>query len=190
MIAQGASSDGIGLLSREEARSLTDRVLAFAATVDQARVNISSEWTGNTRFADASITTSGGVTNTSVTVTVTIGRRRASASTNVLDDASLRRTVELAATLAKLSPEDVELMPELAAQTFASVNAFVERTASLDPEVRSGAVNRAIEAAATAGKPAAGCSRPGFSRRMRARWRWPQAAVSSPTTARPTPTSR
>ncbi len=162
MIAQGASSDAIGLLSREEARGLADRVLAFAAAVDQARVNISSEWTGNTRFADASITTSGGVTNTSVAVTVTIGRRRASASTNVLDDASIRRTVELAATLAKLSPEDAELMPELGAQTYASVNAFVERTASLDPEVRSGAVNRAIEAADAAGKPAGRMFTAGF----------------------------
>ena len=51
-------------------------------------MNITSEWTGNTRFADASITTSGGTTDTS-SVTATIGRRRASASTNVLDDASL-----------------------------------------------------------------------------------------------------
>ena len=125
-------------------------------------MNISSEWGGNTRFADASITTSGGVTNTSVTVTVTIGRRRASASTNVLDDASLKRTVELAATLAKLSPEDPELMPELGPQTYGTVNAFVQRTASLDPEVRSGAVSRAVEAAAAAGKPAGQMFTAGF----------------------------
>ncbi len=93
-------------------------MLSFA-TADQTRVNITSEWSGNTRFADASITTSGGITDTSVTVTVTIGKRRASASTNVLDDASLKRTVELAATLARLSPEDPELMPELGPQTYA-----------------------------------------------------------------------
>jgi predicted Zn-dependent protease len=143
-----------GLLTREQAKAVADRVLSFATAVDQTRVNISSEWGGNTRFADGSITTSGGVTNTSVTVTVTIGRRRASATTNVLDDASLKRTIDLASTLAKLSPEDVELMPELAPQTYGTVNAFVQRTANLDPEVRSGAVSRAIEAAAAAGKPA------------------------------------
>ena len=105
-----SATGGSGLLSREQARSLADRVLSFATVstgVDQARVNISSEWSGNTRFADGSITTSGGVTNTSVTVTVTLGKRRASASTNVLEDGSLKRTVELAATLARLSPEDV-----------------------------------------------------------------------------------
>ncbi len=166
MILQAASpTGGPGLLSREQARSLADRVLSFATSstgVDQARVNISSEWGGNTRFADASITTSGGVTNTSVTVTVTIGRRRASASTNVLEDGSLKRTVELAATLARLSPEDVELMPELGPQTYGTVDAFVQRTANLDPEVRSGAVSRAIEAAAAAGKPAGQLFTAGF----------------------------
>ena len=148
------AAEGPGLLSRDQAKSLTDRALSFAKGVDQARVNVTNEWSGNTRFADASITTSGGITNTTLTVTVTIGKRRASSSTNVLDDASLKRTVELAATLAKLSPEDPELMPELGPQSYGAVNAYSQRTATLDPEVRSGAVGRAIEAAAAAGKPA------------------------------------
>jgi predicted Zn-dependent protease len=156
------SADAQGLLSREQARNLADRVLAFATGVDQARVNISSEWDGNTRFADATISTSGGVTNTSVSVAVTVGRRRASASTNVLDDASLKRTVEVAATLARLSPEDPELMPELGAQTLPTVGAFVQRTANLDPEIRSGAISRAIEAANAAGKAAGGVFTAGF----------------------------
>jgi predicted Zn-dependent protease len=148
------AAEGPALLSRDQAKSLTDRALSFATGVDQARVNVTNEWSGNTRFADASITTSGGITNTTLTVTVTIGKRRASSSTNVLDDASLKRTVELAATLAKLSPEDPELMPELGPQSYGAVNAYSQRTATLDPEVRSGAVGRAIEAATAAGKPA------------------------------------
>ena len=141
------------LLSRDAAQALAKRVLSFS-TGDETRVVIANEWTGNTRFAESSITTSGGVTNTVVTVTVTLGRRRASATTNVLDDASLKRTVETAATLARLSPEDPELMPELGPQTYSAVNAFVERTADLDPEVRNAAVKRAVEAATAAGKPA------------------------------------
>jgi predicted Zn-dependent protease len=117
-------------------------------------VIIVSSWSGNTRFADASITTSGSATNVSVTITATIGRRRASASTNVVDDASLQRTVALAAQLARLSPEDPELMPELGPQMYAEVNAFVGRTADLDPETRAAAVRSAVDAAATAGRPA------------------------------------
>ena len=147
--SEGSSS----LLSREQAKALAERVLSFS-TADETRVNITSEWSGNTRFADANITTSGGVTDTTVTVTVTIGKRRASASSNVLDDASLKRTVELAARLARLSPEDPELMSELGPQTYSSVNAFIERTADLNAEERSSAVKRAVDAATAAGKAA------------------------------------
>jgi predicted Zn-dependent protease len=132
-------------MTREEARVLADRVLALSKGVDQARVNITSTWGGNTRFADASITTSGGVTDVMVDVTVTVGRRRASASTNVLDDASLRRTVDLAAQLARLSPDDPELMPELGPQKHAMVNAYIEDTANLTPAARAGAVRRTID---------------------------------------------
>src|SRR5688572_21118429 len=146
----GASSP---LLSREQARAITDRVLKLS-TAEQTRVTIANVWSGNTRFADASITTSGGVTDTTVTVTVAIGKRQASSSTNVLDDASLKRTVDLAIRLARLSPEDPELMPELGPQTYATPNAFVESTADLDPEARASAIRRTITAATAAGKPA------------------------------------
>lgn len=149
-----APDGGSSLLTREQAQALADRVLSFSTAADETRVNISSEWSGNTRFADGTITTSGGATDTTVTVTVTVGRRRASASTNVLEDVSLKRTVDLAARLARLSPEDPELMPELGAQTYAVVNAFIERTADLNPEERSSAVKRAVEAATAAGKAA------------------------------------
>jgi predicted Zn-dependent protease len=133
-------------MTRDEAKALADRILGFG-NADQMRVNITSRWGGNTRFADASITTSGGVTDVSVTVTVTVGRKRAAATTNVLDDVSLRRTVELAAQLARLSPDDPELMPELGPQSYAAVNAYIEDTANLNPVARAGAVQRAIEAA-------------------------------------------
>src|SRR5258705_11679045 len=102
-------------LSEEQAKALALRVLSFAKA-EETRVNINSGWSGNTRFAGNEITTSGGSTNTSVTVTSTIGKRHASASTNILDDESLKRVVEQAERLAKLSPEDPETMPELGPQ--------------------------------------------------------------------------
>jgi predicted Zn-dependent protease len=141
------------LLTREQAKTLADRVLAMS-TADQTRVVIVSAWSGNTRFADGSITTSGGVTDTTVTVTVAIGKRQASSTTNVVDEASLKRTVDLAIRLARLSPEDPELLPELGPQTYQAVNAFVEGTADLDPEARASAVRRTMTAATAAGKAA------------------------------------
>ena len=135
----------MAILSRDEARALTARILSFA-TAEQTRVTVGSGWSGNTRFAASEITTAGGITDTAVTITSTIGRRRASASTNILDDASLKRTVELSERLARLAPEDPELMPELNPQQYAQVSAFVERTADLSPEARAHAAQTVIDA--------------------------------------------
>lgn len=139
------------ILTRDAAKALADRILAMGKG-DEMRVNINSGWSGNTRFAGNEITTSGGITDTTVTVISTIGRRRASASTNVLDDASLRRTVDLAERLARLSPEDPELMPELEPQQHASVPAYIERTAALGPEARAAAVRQVLQRVSEAGK--------------------------------------
>jgi len=140
----------MAILSRDQARALTARVLGFA-TAEQTRVTVGSGWSGNTRFAASEITTAGGVTDTDITITSTIGRRRASASTNVLDDASLKRAVELSERLARLAPEDPELMPELEPQQHATVDAFVERTADLGPEARVLAAQQAKEKKAESG---------------------------------------
>ena len=138
-------------LSRERAQTLAQRVLSFAKA-DETRVNISSGWSGNTRFAGNEITTSGGTTNTTITVTSTIGLRHASASTNILDDESLKRTVYLAERLAKLSPEDPESMPELGPQTYTPVNGYFEKTADLTPELRAAAAKKIIDVAEQTGK--------------------------------------
>jgi predicted Zn-dependent protease len=152
MSAQRTGSPVSVLLSRDEAKALADRVLRLSAA-DQTRVHIASEWRGHTRFADAGITTSGGTSDTEITVTAIVGRRRAAATTNVLDDEALKRTVDLAGRLARLSPEDPELMPELGPQTYTAVDAFIDRTAQLDGNVRAAAVRRTVDAALQTGKP-------------------------------------
>ena len=134
------------LLSREDAQALVRRALSFSKA-DAARVNVASAWSGNTRFAGGEITTAGGTTDTTVTITSWIGRRRASVSTNVLDDAALQRAVDMSERLARLAPEDPEAMPELDAQQYASVNGYVTATADLGPEARALAVSRALEGA-------------------------------------------
>ena len=78
----------VEFLSEEQAKALAQRILSFAKA-DETRVNINSGWSGNTRFAGNEITTSGGTTNTTITVTSTVGKKHASSSTNILDDDSL-----------------------------------------------------------------------------------------------------
>jgi predicted Zn-dependent protease len=156
-----ATSAPASLLDRDQAKALADRVLAMGKA-DEMRVNVSSDWGGNTRFAVGEITTSGEVTDASVTITSTIGKRRASATTNVLEDASLRRTVDLAERLARLAPDDPELMPELGPQTYSPVSGYIERTADLGPESRAAATRRVIDGAAQAGRAAGNVSVAGF----------------------------
>ncbi len=132
--------------TREEMEKLARRILAFS-TADEARVVIRSGWTGQTRFAGSEITTSGSSEDTTVTITSTVGKRRASATTNVMDDAALKRAVDTAERLAKLSPEDPELMPELGPRQYAAVQAYDARTAELDAEQRAAAVTRLVDAA-------------------------------------------
>ena len=133
-------------LSRDEAKALTDRILSFSKA-DETRINIRSAWSGNTRYAGGQVTTSGDVANTTVTIASTFGKKRASATTNVLDDESLRRAVDLSARLAKLSPDDPEIMPELGPQQYLDIQNFFDTTANLSPEQRAAAAKKSIETA-------------------------------------------
>jgi predicted Zn-dependent protease len=126
-------------LSRDDARSLAQRVLGFSRA-EQARVSINSDETGNTRFAANQVSTSGDVTDTTVTVTTAFGRRVASSTTNALDDASLRAAVQTSERLAPLSPEDPEYLGELGAMPVPERDAVVASTAALSPEARARAV--------------------------------------------------
>lgn len=148
-----ATAAAENLLSAEQAKALGDRILGMAKA-DKTRITIDSGWSGNTRFAGGEITTSGESTDATITVVSTIGKRRASASTNILEDASLRRIVDLSERLAKLSPEDPEIMPDLTAQTYAPVRGFVDATANLGGDARAVAAKRVIERAAETGKSA------------------------------------
>ena len=148
-------------LSRDEAKALSDRALAMAKA-EETRVTIATSWAGNSRFAGNQITTNGATIDTVVTITSTFGRKRASATTNVVDDASLARTVAFAESLARLSPDDPELMPELGPQQYANVNSYFDATANLGSEPRATAVKRAIDAAEATGRSAGNVFVAGF----------------------------
>jgi len=70
-----SSTAAENLLSAEQAKALANKVLGMAKA-DETRVIIDSGWSGNTRFAGGEITTSGETTDSSVTITSTIGDPR------------------------------------------------------------------------------------------------------------------
>jgi predicted Zn-dependent protease len=142
-------------LSKDEAQALTKRTLAFSKA-DEVRVTISNSSRGNTRFAVNQVSTGGDDSDTVVTVLSVFGKRAASATTNKLDDASLKGVVELSERLAHLSPEDPELMPELGPQNYLNVDGWVDSTANLDAAGRAAAVRRVTQPSLQAGLVATG----------------------------------
>ncbi|MEO7216740.1 MAG: TldD/PmbA family protein [Gemmatimonadaceae bacterium] len=138
------------LMSREEMQTLAKRVLAMSSA-DETRVNITNSTNGNTRFAAGDITTSGDVDDTQIAITSTVDGRRASSTTNLLDEASLERAVEMAERLAKLSPKDPELVPELGPQQYQNVSASNSDVSNLNATARSHAVEQLISAARAPG---------------------------------------
>jgi predicted Zn-dependent protease len=126
-------------LSESEARDLTRRVLALSGA-DQCRVNLSSNLDGNTRFAQNQMSTTGDVTNATLTVTSAFGARVASSTTNRFDEDSLREVVETSERLARLAPEDPEYLGEMGSQRYPEVSSFYDSTADLEPAERARAI--------------------------------------------------
>jgi predicted Zn-dependent protease len=131
-------------ISRDEAEALARRVLSFS-TADDARVSISSQTRGNTRFARNQVSTSGDSYDAVLNVTSAFGKRVASATTNRFGDESLRAVVQTSERLAHLVPEDPEYLGELGPQQYPQGRAFYESTAALTPEQRAAAVRAVTE---------------------------------------------
>jgi len=102
----------------------------------------------NTRFARNEITSNGDVEETRLGVTVAFGKRHATATTNQVDDRSIRAAVTRASEMARLAPEDPEWMPPLPAQTYRDVpSAHDPSTAALGAGGRAAAIAQAVAAA-------------------------------------------
>lgn len=127
------------LLDEKESKALTDKILSFVKA-DDASASVSSDQLSHLRFANNSFLTSGKRIGRSANVTVWIGGRRGSSSTNDLDDASLKEMVEQAEKIARLSPVDREYMPTLGRQEYKPTPGYVAATADLALETRAKAI--------------------------------------------------
>ncbi|MHB1329617.1 MAG: PmbA/TldA family metallopeptidase, partial [Gemmatimonadales bacterium] len=145
-----ASQDQPRVMTRAEAEALAKRVLAFA-TATETRVSIVNAVRGNTRFAVNQVSTAGDNADTTIVVRSVVGQKVGSATTNRVDDAGLKAVVESSERLAKLSPDDVELMPELGPQQYRDGLGWSDRTAALDPASRAAGVRLITEQAKAAG---------------------------------------
>jgi predicted Zn-dependent protease len=133
------------LLTEKEARAICEKLLSYVKA-DDATVGVNSENYGHLRFASNAFTTSGARENVSVGVTVWIDKKRGAASTNEIDDDSLKATVALAEQLARISPVDREYMPTLGQQAYRPVNGFAEATSNISVTSRAKTINDVITA--------------------------------------------
>ena len=131
------------MLTEAQARELTQRILGYVKA-DDAAVNVTSENFSHLRFAANSFTTSGARENTTVGVNVWIDKKRGAATTNEIDDASLRAAVAQAETLARISPVDREYLPTLGAQKYQPINAYAEATSNISLRDRARTINDVI----------------------------------------------
>jgi predicted Zn-dependent protease len=150
--AQAASRKG---LSRDEMKALTDRILGFAKA-DQTRVSVRSGVSGFTRTAMNRITTAGSTTDVSVRITSAVGKRVASVETNRLDERSLEQAVRDSETLARLSPENPEYLPEPSPHPYVEVNGYYPSTGDLTTEDRARAASLVLQRSKSADTVAAG----------------------------------
>ena len=118
------------LLTEAEAKALTDKILSYV-TAGDASAGVGSDKLSHLRFAGNNFLTSGTRLGRTANVTVWIEGKRGSASTNDIDDASLKAMVEQAEKIARNAPVDREYMPTLGKQSYKPTTGFVESTANL-----------------------------------------------------------
>ena len=143
------------LLTEPQARAITDKLLSHIKA-DDAVVSVTSENYSHQRFAANNFTTSGARENTTINVVVWIDKKRGSASTNELDEESLKSVVAQAEQLARISPVDREYLPTLGQQTYKEVNGYAEATSNISLATRAKTISDVIAACEKAGVVGAG----------------------------------
>jgi len=118
------------LFTEAEVKELTSKILSMTKA-DDASANVGSNRQAHLRFAGNNVLTSGMRETRNANVTVWFGGKRGSASTNDLDDASLKAMVAEAEKIAQNARPDREYMPTLGKQTYKPVNAYIQATANL-----------------------------------------------------------
>lgn len=135
------------MLSQQEAKNLIDKVIGYSK-LPQCEADLN--WTEDAfiRFANNGITTSGYRITEQVSISsVTEDKREGNAVVTELTDEALRRGVELAEQLARISPPNPEDMPALGPQKYLVLNNFDSFTGSARGDVMIPHVKAVIESA-------------------------------------------
>lgn len=131
------------MITEETAKKLLTKVLAFSKA-DECECNLDGRTAGNIRYARNTVSTAGEESDVVLAVQSTFGKRMGVATINEFDDASLEKVVRRSEELARLAPENEELMPVFGKQAYLKTPTYVEATAKVTPEVRANAADASI----------------------------------------------
>lgn len=133
----------MGLLSETEAKAILEKVMTFSQA-DECEANLEGNEAGNLRYARNTVTTSGRVSDMTLVVQSSFGKRSGTATINEFDDDSLKKVVRRSEELARLAPENPEFVSNLGPQKYKTSPAYVEATARISPEYRAQAAGASI----------------------------------------------
>jgi predicted Zn-dependent protease len=136
-------------LTELRAHDIVERLQKFS-TADELELLISGGQTALTRFANNTIHQNVAEENYVISVRAVFDGRTARATTNRLDDESLRRVVKQAEALARVQHSDPDLLPMPDASAFPQgpqPERSFDSTAALTPEDRAAAVEKIVAVA-------------------------------------------
>ena len=137
------------MLTKNKAADIFDRIRK-QSTADEVEVLFYGTKNALTRFANNVIHQNVAEENDVVSVRTTLGGRTARATTNKLDDESLRRVVQASENLAKVQHPDPDLLPipsPAESSAGATPARYFPQTAAITPEQRAESVKKIVTVA-------------------------------------------
>jgi predicted Zn-dependent protease len=146
------------LSSERDLKKRIDTVLRFGkiAGADETEVQIDETIDALTRFANNAIHQNVAEHGITLSIRTVVDGRTARATTNRLDEDSLRAAVQSSLQLAHSQPKIPGLLPMAGKQRYRKVNRFARETAACTPEDRARAVKKSCDLAIQNGQVAAG----------------------------------
>ncbi len=146
------------LLPERELHRIVATVLRLARSTgaEETEIHVDEVADNLTRFANNGIHQNVAEQGLTVSIRTVVDGRTARATTNRIEEDSLRATVEASLSLAHSQPKDPRVLPMPAKQRYRRVNRFVKQTAALTAEERARAVRLACDLAIKKGQVAAG----------------------------------
>src|SRR5271168_2455274 len=141
------------MLTQDQAGEMFGRVKKFASA-DEVEVLFYATGNALTRFANNVIHQNMAEENVVVSVRTAFGQRTARATTNKLDDESLKRVVEASEKLAGVQQADADLLPMFAGERKSKAadkrvrtTRYFAETAAITPQDRAATVEGTVGAA-------------------------------------------